>query len=188
VSTALRFVTALLRTAALVWACQWAGGSAHAQGVELTRLVLQRQDGGLTLDFAARLALSHPVEDALQRGVPLYFVAQADVWRKRWYWRDAHIATATRTWRLSYQPLSNTWRVSFGGLGQNFPSLQDAMTAVSSSAHWKIADASQLEGDEKYYVEFTYRLDTSQLPRPMQFGITGSSDWTLGVERTVRVE
>ena len=40
----------------------------------------------------------------------------------------------------------------------------------------------------RYYVEFSFKLDTSQLPRPMQFGIGGQADWTLGVERTLRVE
>lgn len=184
-----------MRGRALPWArALWAlalllgMAGAQAQGVELTHLTVQKQDGALTLDFTAKLQLSHAVEDAVQRGVPLYFVAQADVWRKRWYWRDAHISTATRTWRLSYQPLSDSWRVSLGGLGQSFPSLNEALNAVTSSARWRIAEAGQVEGDEKFYVEFVYKLDTSQLPRPMQFGITGSSDWALGVERTVRVE
>jgi hypothetical protein len=128
------------------------------------------------------------VEDALQRGVPLYFVAEATVYRQRWYWRDARVARASRSWRLSYQPLSDNWRVSLGGLAQSHATLQEAVTALSSSARWKIADNSQIEPDERYYVEFSYKLDTSQLPGPMQFGIGGQADWVLGVERTVRVE
>lgn len=163
---------------------------AHAQpqGIELTHLTVDRQEGGLVLDFSARVGLSRPVEDAVQRGVPLYFVAQADLFRHRWYWRDAHIATATRTWRLSYQPLSDSWRVTLGGLSQTFGSLREALNSLAGSAGWKIADAGQTEPGDRYYVEFSYRLDTSQLPRPMQFGLGNESDWSLGVERTVRVE
>eukprot|EP01036_Dinobryon_divergens_P050699 gene50699-67871_t len=97
----------------------------QAQGVELTSMELKRQDGGLTLDFTARPALSKAVEEALQRGVPVYFVAQASVQRPRWYWRDERVARATRTWRLSYQPLTSSWRVSVGALSQSFPSLAD---------------------------------------------------------------
>lgn len=158
------------------------------QGIDLTHLTLERQEGNLMLDFSARVMLSHPVEDAVQRGVPLYFVAQAELFRHRWYWRDAHIASATRSWRLSYQPLSDSWRVTLGALSQSFGTLREALTAMSGSAGWKIADAAQLEGDGRYYVEFSYRLDTSQLPRPMQFGIGNESDWSLGVERTVKVD
>jgi hypothetical protein len=157
-------------------------------GVDLTHLTVDKQDGNLMLDFSAHVTLSRPVEDAVQRGVPLYFVAQADLFRHRWYWRDAHIATATRSWRLSYQPLSDSWRVTLGALSQTYGSLREALNALAGSAGWKIADAGQIEPDARYYVEFSYHLDTSQLPRPMQFGLGNESDWSLGVERTVRVE
>lgn len=165
-----------------------AAAPARAEGVELTHLALQKLDPGLTLDFNVRVTLPRAVEDALQRGVPLYFVAEATLYRHRWYWRDLRVARAQRSWRLSYQPLSDNWRVSLGGLAQSYPTLADAITALSSAARWKIADNSQLDTDERYYVEFSYKLDTSQLPRPMQFGIGGQGDWSLGVERTVRVE
>jgi hypothetical protein len=31
-------------------------------------------------------------------------------------------------------------------------------------------------------------LDTTQLPGPMQIGLTTQADWTLGLERTLRLE
>ena len=161
---------------------------ARAQGIELTSLALQKLDAGLTLDFTARVQLPHAVEDAVQRGVPVYFIAEANVYRHRWYWRDQRVARASRSWRLSYQPLSDTWRVSLGGLAQTHGTLPDALAAMSGAARWKIADHSQIDPDERYYVEFSYKLDTSQLPGPMQFGIGGQADWSLGVERTIKVE
>jgi hypothetical protein len=161
---------------------------ARAQGIELTSLALQKLDAGLTLDFTARVQLPHAVEDAVQRGVPVYFIAEANVYRHRWYWRDQRVARASRSWRLSYQPLSDTWRVSLGGLAQTHGTLPDALAAMSGAARWKIADHSQIDPDERYYVEFSYKLDTTQLPRPMQFGIGGQADWSLGVERILKVE
>lgn len=177
-----------LATACLALWLALAAPFARAEGVELTHLAIERLDAGLTLDFNVRVSLPPVVADALERGVPLYFVAEANLYRHRWYWRDSHVAGTRRSWRLSYQPLSDSWRVSLGGLAQSYPTLGDAITALSSAARWKIADNSQLEPDERYYVEFSYKLDTSQLPRPMQFGIGGQGDWSLGVERTVRVE
>jgi hypothetical protein len=158
----------------------------RADPVTLDTFQLARSDEGLVLTFAARFELSKPVEEALQKGVPLFFVAQAEVLRDRWYWTDKRVATATRTWRLAYQPLTRKYRVTYGGLSQHYDNLTDAMVAVSRSVNWKLLDPSQLD-DGKHYVEFSYELDTAQMPRPMQIGIGGQSDWSLKVERSRRL-
>jgi Domain of unknown function (DUF4390) len=161
---------------------------ARAQGIELASLQVGRNDGALVLDFNVRINLSRAVEDALQRGVPVYFVAQADLYRNRWYWRDDRMARVSRTWRLAYQPLTGSWRVGIGGLNQTFASQAEALSAMSRIANWRLADAAQIDPDSRHYVEFSFRLDTTQLPSPMQISLPGSADWALGVERTVRVE
>lgn len=71
----------------LVWACLL-GSSAWAQNVELPTVRTSRGEGTLDLEFAIRLSLPRAVEDALHRGVPVYFVAEAQLLRSRWYWRD----------------------------------------------------------------------------------------------------
>lgn len=164
---------------------------ARAQGVELATLQASKSDGALNLDFAARVNLPRAVEDALQRGVPIYFVAEAQLFRNRWYWRDERVARVSRSWRVAFQPLTNAWRVSLGGLNQSFPSMAEALTAVSRSASWRLVELSQLDFDKSFYLEFSYRLDTSQLPGPMQFGLGGlggPGDWAVGASRTLRVE
>ena len=80
-----RAAACLLVLAALLGAL--GAAPARAEGVELSHLSLQRLDAGLSLDFNIRVALPPVVEDALQRGVPMYFVAEARVLRSRWYWR-----------------------------------------------------------------------------------------------------
>ncbi len=163
-----------------------AAGPAAAQGVELTTLQANRAEGVLSLDFAARITLPRAVEDALQRGVPVYFVASADVFRPRWYWRDERMARVVRTWRVVFQPLTSTWRVSLGGLNQSYPSLPDALTAISRGSNWKLMDPAPL--DPGHYIEFSYRLDNSQLPSPMQIGLGGQAGWAVGIERVLRLE
>lgn len=160
---------------------------AQAQGVELPTIVAKRQDGGVVLDFVANLTLSKAVEDALRRGVPVYFVAEAVVKKPRWYWRDDRVARTSRSWRLSYQPLTNAWRVSLGAFAQSYPSLEEALTTVTRIAHWRVAE-SGIEGNDRYYVDFQFYLDSSQLPPPMRLDLNAQSEWKLGVERTVRVE
>lgn len=163
-------------------------GIGRAQGVDLATLALQRQDGALSLDFSARLSLSKTVEDALQRGVPVYFVAQATLLRSRWYWRDERVSRVNRMWRVAYQPLTSTWRVGVGAITQSYPTLPEALAALSRTSGWKLADAAQIDADSRHYVEFEFRLDTTQLPGPMQIGLTTQADWVLRVERTLRVD
>lgn len=180
--------------AALLLALAWlvvpglVAQSALAQGVELPSISAHRQDGGVVLDFAANLTLSKAVEDALRRGVPVYFVAEATVYRPRWYWRDERVARVSRSWRLSYQPLTSAWRVSLGAFSQSYPSLEEALTTVTRIARWRIAESGVNDPNEKYYVEFKFELDSSQLPRPMQLDLAAQAEWHLGVERKLVVE
>ena len=163
-------------------------GLARAQSIELPTLKLERQDGALWLDFVAKPSLSKAVEEALQRGVPVYFVAQVEVNRYRWYWRNERVARVSRTWRLSYQPLTSSWRVSFGALSQSFPTLGEALAVATRATRWKVTDVEQIDPGERYEVEFSYRLDSTQLPRPMQLDLAAQAEWRLSVERTLRLE
>lgn len=158
----------------------------HAQAVELKQLQLQRRDGELTLEFSARLILSPAIEDALRRGVPLYFNARATVYRDRWYWRDERVARVSRTWRLAYQPLTASWRLSLGGLSQGYASLSEAMAPLSQISGWRLVELDKLEPGSRHHVEFSFNLDNSQLPQPMQIDLGG--DWKLGFEQVLRVE
>jgi hypothetical protein len=186
--------TQAARRRLLVWSAASAAATLgrawanEAPGVDVLSLRVQRSDsGGVFLDFSPRIVLSRTVQEALERGVPVYFVAQATLLRYRWYWRDERIARAQRSWRLAFQPLTSTWRVGAGGLSQTFPSLQEALAAIRLTA-WRVADPSQTEADQRYRVEFAFQLDTSQLPGPMQIGLTTQTDWVLGVERLAPVE
>jgi len=160
---------------------------AQAQSVELKSLKLERRDAELVLEFNTRLTLGPAIEDALQRGVPMYFVASTVVFRNRWYWRDERITRVSRSWRVAYQPLTGSWRVSLvGGLSQSYPTLAEALAPLSRVSGWRLLEGEKLEPGERYYVDFSFRLDNSQLPQPMQIDLGG--DWKLGVERNLRIE
>lgn len=161
----------------------WAGEPVPELGV----FELVRNEDGVALNFAARFDMPPSVEDALLKGVPLHFVAEAALFRERWYWRDQPVSRVSRTWRLAYQPLTRSYRVSFGGLSQNFDSAAEAVAVVRRMAGWRLAEPAQLEASGKYYVEFSYKLDTTMLPRPMQIGIGGQPEWLLQLEKVQRL-
>ena len=138
------------------------------------------------------------VEDALHKGIPVHFVAEADVLRERWYWSDRNVASAQRYMRVAYQPLTRRWRLNTSsepivnsGLGvsltQNYDSLSEVMAAVQRIGRWKIAESAVIESDNRYNVEFRFSLDMSQLPRPIQLGASGRGDWSLAASRNMRL-
>ncbi len=179
----------------------WQAASAQAVAPDTVQLSVQRSDEALYLTARLELAPEAPVESALFKAVPLYFVWQVDVYRQRWYWADKRVASANRTLRLAYQPLTRRWRMSLsseaGGnstgaglqytLHQNFESLTDALAGVGRVSRWKVADAARLEEGGSHRIEVRFRLDLSLLPRPFQIGMANQPEWTIDVERSLVV-
>jgi len=127
-------------------------------------------------------------------------VVEADIYQSRWYWADRRVASATRTIRLAYQPLTRRWRVNIvtglinnsaglrATLNQNYDSLTEALSAVQRLSRWRIADNAEVDPDVIHKLEFSFRLDLSQLPRPFQIGVAGQRDWTIAVQQSERLQ
>lgn len=171
---------------------------AQTTPVDVQQIQVEWTEAGVFLSTILKFDLSAPVEDALRKGIPMYFVAEAELYRDRWYWTDQKLASEARHMRLAFQPLTRRWRlnvaptpISNSGLGvtlnQSFDTLQDALASVQRFARWKIGDPPDSETDGKLHVEFSFRLDVSQLPRPFQIGAVGQSDWSLSVNRSLRL-
>jgi hypothetical protein len=164
---------------------------AHAQvQTEISQLRVERSDEELQLSAQLQFEMSSAVEDALVKGIPMVFVISADVLRERWYWYDKKLVAAERYMRLAYQPLTRRWRLNVNSgpavnsgvglaLNQSFDTLQQALSAIKRIAKWKIADAADLDTSGKNKLDFRFKLDLSQLPRPFQIGALGQSDWDI---------
>ena len=183
---------------ALLWCllfwCLGTASIASGQHAELQSLRVERTDDGVFLTARVDFSLPAVVEDALTKGIPIHFVAEADISRERWYWTDQQIAEAGRYMRVAYQPLTRRWRLNTSseplantGLGvslaQQYDSLNEVIAAVSRIPRWKIASASEIDVGGRQFLRFRFRLDQSQLPRTFQIGAAGQSDWVISVER-----
>ena len=160
----------------LACACLVAGqpGIARAQSpaTEISLLQVERAGDSVLLSAAVKFDLSPAVEEALLKGVAMIFVAEADVFRERWYWTNKKVLSAERHMRLAYQPLTRRWRLNVASstitnaalgvaLNQNFDALSDALAAVQRLSRWKIAEVSELDLDQRHRLEFRFRLDMS---------------------------
>lgn len=163
---------------------------------EVADLRLERQDDGLHLSALIRFELTAPVEDALNKGVPIFFRAEAEVMHERWYWYDRKVASASKTFRLAYQPLARRWRLNAtlgaqgdggGALSQHFDTLSEALATMRRITAWKIAEAADLASGARHRVDFSFKLDLAQLPRPFQIGAVGQADWNINASASLRL-
>ena len=184
-------------TVLLLLAATLAPALAQVTGAEVTHMQLERSDEGILLSASVKFDLPTVIEDALAKGIPMFFVAEAAIYRDRWYWYDKRVAYAARHMRLSFQPLTRRWRLQISSspignsglvLGQMFDTREEAMTVVQRISRWRIADLTAVDPDSTQTAEFRFRLDVSQLPRPFQIGAVGQSEWNISASRAQRLE
>ena len=167
-----------------------AAPAAAAERIDVTSAELQpAADGeGIELDAVFDFDLPWTLEDAVNGGVPLYFVVEFELYRSRWYWFDEKRITASLTYRLSYSPLTRQYRLARGTLALPFETLGATLTSLRRVSRWIVIERGTLVPGSKYEARVRMRLDTAQLPRPFQIGALTSRDWTLDSEwRNVRV-
>jgi len=171
---------------------------AQTPALELTELHVERVDSAIVLSSTVRLELGPSVEEALLKGVAVHFVSEAVIMRDRWYWTDRRMSAVARYYRLAYQPLTRRWRLTIsneaiggsgnaGNLSQQFDSLPEALSAIRRNLNWKVAEAAEIDPDARYTLNFQFRMDNSQLPRPFQITAGGQNDWNLALSRTLRL-
>lgn len=168
--------------------------SALASGINIGKAEARLTGEGYVLSADFAIQLPTQVEEALQRGVTLYFVSELSLHRSRWYWPDTELAIHQQTSKLSFNTLTQQYRISRGGLYQSFASLPDALRVLgrvtSTPIELSVLDAS---GDG-YFTRLSkkgsqidavasMRLDVTQLPKPLQVNALTSEQWNVESEQ-----
>ena len=159
-----------------------ASTSAFAEGATISSAKLEASEEGYQIDADIELQLTATLQEAVRKGVPLYFVAEFELSRGRWYWLDQIVTSASRERRISYAPLTDQYRISYSGISQNVSSFDDVRRALSRVRSWTVLERGRLRPGEKYEAALRFRLDTSQLPKPFQLNAIASKEWTLSSE------
>jgi Domain of unknown function (DUF4390) len=162
-------------------AALFATGAAQANGIEVRKAAVTAVDDGYLLVADLDVKLNPALDDALHKGVPLYFVLEFELTRSRWYWTNEKLASLQQRQRLSYNTLTRQYRVGVGALYQNFSSLKEALEYMSRIRRRQDIEPGALRKDVSYAAMLRLRLDLTQLPKPFQLH-TGrdweiSSDW-----------
>jgi hypothetical protein len=155
---------------------------AHADTIAVKSAELRADEAGYVLNAEFELAINPTLEEALQNGVPLYFVVEFELLRPRWYWVDEKVLSFSAQYRVSYNALTRQYRVASGLLAQTFDALDEVGRFLSRAASRRVANREQLVPGTRYEAAVRLRLDVNQLPKPFQVNALASREWSLQSE------
>ena len=157
-------------------------GPVHAGSIEAVNAALRAGEDGHVLSAEFGVDLGPRLEDAVARGVPLYFNLEFTLERNRWYWLNEQVASIAINYRLAYNALTRQYRLSFGGLHQSFASLDEALRVIARVSALPVADKGVLKPGETYAAALRLSLDRNQLPKPLQVDAIANSDWQVSAK------
>ena len=159
-----------------------AASPAHAADeVDIVQSRIESVDDAYALKTRFGFDLNRGLEDAVSRGVPLYFTMDLEIRRPRWYWFDAKTVSTSQTMRIAYNVLTRQYHAGVvGKLQQSFPTLDDALSLIRRPGAWPFSEKAAFKSGEIYSVSLRMRLDVTQLPKPFQVNALNNSDWQFG--------
>ena len=150
--------------------------------IEIVNPQITATDDGYVLSADFNFELNPRLEETVSKGLVLYFVADFELTKGRWYWLDEKLVSRSQTYRLSYHALTRQYRLSTGGgLHQAFTTLTETMAVLSRLRNWVVIEKTEksVRIGESYQAALRLRLDVAQLPKPFQITSLGNKDWSL---------
>ena len=152
---------------------------ARADTIPTVSADLRVDDGDVLLSAEFAFALTPVLEEALEKGIPLYFTIEFELVRTRLLWFSEKVAEWSITYRVSYSALTRQYRVSSGPLGQTFESLADVQRFIGHVSSRQVARVDDLVKGARYEAAVREKLDVNQLPKPFQVNALASREWQL---------
>ncbi len=156
-----------------------------AEVINVKSAVVRPTDEAYVVDAEFDFSLTTPLETALLRGTPLYFVYETEVTRSRAFWFDDSLVTTPTVRRITYVPLTSSYRVdaaSTVGGGASYATLDEALRQIRVIRGRTLVEKKDMRSNSRYDVSLRLRLDTAQLPKPLQVNTLVSREWSLTSE------
>jgi Domain of unknown function (DUF4390) len=153
--------------------------TASAEGIKIKSVELERVENDWLLNATCQIELAPGLEDALKKGVVLFFQTEFDLTRSRWYWFDEKSAIAQRQTRLSYQPITQQYRIASEGFAFSANTITEALQAVGTIGGWRVMDNNKIDEGKSYTAALRITLDLSKLPKPFQVNALNNRDWNV---------
>lgn len=139
------------------------------------------RDGKLYLNADMDLSLNEKVEEALNKGIPLKFLFEVRLKRKREILWNETIAQWQMVRQLKYHALSSQYLLSTDGNNQveSFTALRQALRNCGTLSDYEFPMTHFPGKDDTYQLEVRVSLDIEALPAPLRPVAYTSLDWRL---------
>lgn len=125
------------------------------------------------------IRLSHKLEEAASRGLPLKFMVDFRLTEPRWYWTDREVVVASYPITLSYHALTRTYRLVSPQMSLTAGELAEVVDAMSHLSDWEVISRDKIKLGNTYRAQVRFRLDVAELPKPFQINAFTNSQWIL---------
>ena len=156
-----------------------AGGALASDKSAVSQATIHATPQGYVLDGDVNIVLNPTLEDALSRGINLYFLLELELTRPRNWWFDETIAEPVRKMRIYYHLLLRRYVVETGYTTRTAATLDEALAMLGRVDGWQVLERGALKAGQRYDARLRLRLDTSQLPKPLSIGAVTGDKWEL---------
>jgi hypothetical protein len=153
--------------------------AASADTIPVVSAELRVEDEDVVLNAQFDVAFNPTLEEALLKGVSLYFVLDFELARPRWYWFDEKVVEHSVQYRVTYSPLTRQYRITSGLLSQQLDTLEEVERQLSRVVSRPVVALDKLTRGARYDAAVRLRLDATLLPKPFQINALASRDWSL---------
>jgi hypothetical protein len=157
-------------------------GPTLADEIKFQKISLVHAETSWNLNAEIKFELSPALDKLVQKGVPLQFITEFQLSKSRWYWFDEKLIEVQRVSKISYQALTDKYRVTIGSFSFSAGNLSQAIAAIGTVDGWPVIDAGAVNNNQTYQAAVRMRLDTSYLAKPFQVNAINSKDWNLQSE------
>lgn len=164
---------------ALIYCVLLAAFGAQASDISVRNPQLTADEDGYSVAADFNINFNTRLEEAVNKGVVLYFAVDFELSRSRWYWFDEQIVRRSKTFQLSYHALTRQYRLSTGALHQSYATLDDALGVIAHVRNWQVLEKVQVKGDQSYLAGLRMRLDLTQMAKTFQVSALANRDWNL---------
>jgi hypothetical protein len=155
----------------------WAAPASDKSAIEQAAIQVTPQ--GYVLDANVNIVLNRTLEDALTKGINLYFLLELELTRPRDWWFDETIVESVRKQRIYYHLLLRRYVVENGYVTRTAATLSEALAMLGQVEAWQVLERGALKAGQRYDARLRLRLDTAQLPRPLSIGAVSGDKWEM---------
>ncbi|WP_297324732.1 DUF4390 domain-containing protein [Nitrosomonas sp.] len=157
--------------------------TAQAESIRIKSVNLAAVEQGYEISVDSEIVLNATLEQALEKGIVLYFVTKFSLVDSRWYWLNDEIVRGKLRVGLRYYALTRQYHLNYPAISQSFNTLEEALQALGQLHNYSLIVKSELKQDVDYIASLRIWLDLTRMPKPFQVEALGSSRWNLSSDK-----